>query len=626
MDRGRIGGIAPWVSLLALAWLAACGSGSGSGSGNAWTGCERSGTCPSTCTNVLSDPSNCGLCGHACFLNQVCANGLCVTVSGSGGAGGSTSKPPMGCAAPFTTCGSLCTDTLSDANNCGGCNRACPSGDTCQSGFCTPPNDPESCAPPNHVCGGTCVDLAHDRDNCLACGQACAVGQLCGPIGCTATCNAPLVTCGGACVNPLGDAANCGGCGHACGRDQMCTVGACGCPTGRAACGAFCVDTMNDEANCGGCDHACAAGEACGAGVCGVPTSRWTTLGGEPLHSGFNAVEAAGPPLSLGWRQTLASMTPLWPAVSDGKAVYVTQNGGDGVTMDLFAMSADDGHLLWSYNFGRVFSIGQPTLAAGRVYVAQCNNTPGTFMFSLSASAGTVSWSAPLTAQWEHYWAPLVVGARMYFNAGTYGGLYGLSTASGSQLFFNDNLGQFDEWSPIAVGGRIYTFVDGELRAHDPDSGAIVATTTLGGSWFRVGMFTAPISDGTKIYVVVPPNLEAFRPDTMQIAWSTNDDYAGMPAVANGAVYAISGGALSVVDATTGVPSWTFPGDGQLDHPPVVAGRWVYVASEDSVYAVDTATHQMVWTAAPGGWLSIAGGALYVAQPDGALTSYKLTP
>jgi outer membrane protein assembly factor BamB len=622
MDRGRIGGIGPWVSLLALAWLAACGSGSG----NSWTQCERTGTCaPSDgCMNVVSDRNNCGACGHACSANQVCANGLCVFSTGSGGAGGSTSPPPMGCSAPLTTCGTICTDTLSDANNCGGCNRACPSGDTCQSGFCTASTDPESCAPPKQLCGGiTCSDLAHDPANCLACGQACTAGQLCGPTGCTATCKAPLVTCGRACVDPSADAANCGGCGHACGRDQTCTGSTCRCPADLAACGAFCVDTMNDEANCGSCDHACGPGEGCITGVCGVPTSRWTTLGGEPLHSGFNSVEAGGAPLSLAWRQPLAGMTPLWPAVSDGKAVYVTQNGANNY---LWALSADDGHQLWSYNFGSVFSIGQATLAAGRLYVAQCNNTPGTFMFSLSASAGTVKWTAPLTAQWEHYWAPLVVGARMYFNAGTYGGLYGLSTASGSQLFFNDTLGQFDEWSPIALGGRIYTFVAGNLRAHDPDSGAILATTNLGGSWFSVGMFTAPISDGTKIYLVVPPNLQAFRPDTMQIAWSANGSYSGMPAVANGTVYAISSGGLRGNDAATGATLWTFPADGQLSHPPVVAGQTVYAASDANVYAVDTTTHQLAWTATPGGWLSIAGGALYVAQPDGALSAYRLSP
>jgi ferredoxin len=44
----------------------------------------------------------------------------------------------MVCGAGLTLCGRTCIDTRSDAMNCGGCMRACPSGSTCQMGACTP--------------------------------------------------------------------------------------------------------------------------------------------------------------------------------------------------------------------------------------------------------------------------------------------------------------------------------------------------------------------------------------------------------------------------------------------------------------------------------------------------------
>ena len=40
---------------------------------------------------------------------------------------------------------------------------------------------------------------------------------------------------------------------------------------------------------------------------------------------------------------------------------------------------------------------------------------------------------------------------------------------------------------------------------------------------------------------------------------------------------------------------WTFPADGALSFPPVVAGRFVYVASNANVYAVDAATGTLLW-------------------------------
>src|SRR5262249_49668685 len=150
-----------------------------------------------------------------------------------------------------------------------------------------------------------------------------------------------------------------------------------------------------------------------------------------------------------------------------------------------------------------------------------------------------------------------------------------------------------------------YTFVGGNLRAHDPTGGDILSMATVTWNWAGWELKTAPISDGTKIYAIAPPNLYAFQSDPLAVAWTATGAYSGVPATANGVVYAISGGQLQANDAGTGAALWTFPADGALSYPPAIAGQWVYAASDASVYAVDTTTHQAVWTASPGGWLSI---------------------
>ena len=139
-------------------------------------------------------------------------------------------------------------------------------------------------------------------------------------------------------------------------------------------------------------------------------------------------------------------------------------------------------------------------------------------------------------------------------------------------------------------------------------------------------MNAAPVSDGEKIYLVAPPSLVAYLPGKSTPEWTASGAYTGMPAVANGVVYTLSAGQLRANDAATGNILWTFAGDSALSFPPVVAGSFVYVASSSNVYAFDTVAQQMVWSTKPGGWVSIAGGQVYVAQANGTLAAYALSP
>ena len=250
-------------------------------------------------------------------------------------------------------------------------------------------------------------------------------------------------------------------------------------------------------------------------------------------------------------------------------------------------------------------------------------------MYSFVASTGKPLWSLPITAQWEHYWAPLVTPAGyLYFDGGTYGGLYGLRASDGTQIFFDGGYPQWDSWSPMFLGGQLYTYVAGYLILHDLLTNAALQTVSVQipfkGQIYS--MNAAPVSDGEKIYLVAPPSLVAYLPGKTKPEWTATAAYTGMPAVANGVVYTVTGGQLRANDAATGNTLWTFAGDSTLSFPPAVAGKVVYVASSGHAYGFDTVTQEMVWSTAPGGWISIAGGKVYVAQPNGTLAAYALTP
>lgn len=562
--------------------------------------------CDGVCTDTRFDPSNCGRCGTACSADAVCDQGSCRAVGSSGaggrasGTGGSSGFAGVsGSTSPGATAGRGGSTTRGAGGSSG-----------------------TGCSYPKQMCGIACVNASSDIANCGYCGSRCAAGETCSKSKCVQGCGAALASCSDTCVNLQTDPANCGSCGHVCDGTMACNGGQCGapCPEGTGFCDGTCSTLSQDNANCGACGVTCSNGDRCSAGVCRGTMSMWPTLGGDVHHSGYNPTETGKPPLTKAFSVNNGKGS-LWPAVSDGKTIYVSSSNYFGANQ-LWALAPDDGHTLWNYNFGDIFSVGQPTVDSGHVYVAQCNEG-STFMYSFVAADGKILWSQPFGSQWEHYWAPLVVGGRVYFDGGGYGGLYGLDQASGTQLFFASEA-QWDEWSPLYLDNYVYVFTDGNLYMHDPASGTVVRSAMVAWIWNGYSMNTSPVSDGASIYIISPPNLISFGPNLGSPRWTANGAYQNQPAVADGVVYAISGGQLRANDAATGTVLWTFAADSALKYPPVVAAGHVYVASDASVFAVELATQDQVWKDTPGGWLSIARGQLLVAAQDGTLVAWSL--
>jgi hypothetical protein len=78
------------------------------------------------CLALSIDPDNCGAVDHACRLDQACVDGGCGCLIPSYLDGGSSECD--------TDAGPVCADLLSDPENCGGCGRICAA--DCQLGVC----------------------------------------------------------------------------------------------------------------------------------------------------------------------------------------------------------------------------------------------------------------------------------------------------------------------------------------------------------------------------------------------------------------------------------------------------------------------------------------------------------
>jgi hypothetical protein len=78
--------------------------------------------CGTNCTDIRTDPGNCGACGVPCIAGQICQGGHCIT------------KCDEGEVACFNSCHNLSYD----AQNCGICGNSCPVGLTCNRSICSP--------------------------------------------------------------------------------------------------------------------------------------------------------------------------------------------------------------------------------------------------------------------------------------------------------------------------------------------------------------------------------------------------------------------------------------------------------------------------------------------------------
>jgi outer membrane protein assembly factor BamB len=356
--------------------------------------------------------------------------------------------------------------------------------------------------------------------------------------------------------------------------------------------------------------------------------NTWGCQGFDVRHSGYNPSETGIPPLTFAWSAALGTGA-LNPVVYEAGRVLITPYAVNSGNTFLTALNASTGAPLWAHDFTSIFSIGQPAVSAGRVYLQTSNNSiaPGSNAWSIDAATGSVIWSTPIGSQWEHFWSPIIVANSMYSNGGYYGGLYGRDTTNGAQTFFNSSLEQYAEWSPAYDNGTIYSFIAGNFRAHDPSTGVIQWTRNVTWTWAGYSMYCSPVLDGTRGYVIAPPNLHAINLSTQLVDWSvTGLAFTGTVSQLGNTLFANSGGTLRAHAADSGTFLWSFTGDSALKHQPVIANGYLYVSSDANTYAVRLSDQTQVWTAAVGGWLSIAGGKLFIANPTGVLTAYSLSP
>lgn len=248
----------------------------------------------------------------------------------------------------LSCCGPACVNLVTDTSNCGMCGRVCPPAGPNQTAGCFRATCQRTCNPGFGDCNGNTADgceanVTTDVNNCGACGLRCRAGQSCDmgrcvdrPPGCGGgpPCTGGLVCCADTCVNVTSDVNHCGGCGRGCGMlpgtTVTCAVGVCtagACLPGFGDCNGNrrdgCEVTLaSDAANCGMCGNVCPAGRACSGGVCSM-----VSTGSE---GAFNPV--VNPTFLTPGVHNFTTIT-----VPAGVVVFVAGGGGESGVLDLRA-------------------------------------------------------------------------------------------------------------------------------------------------------------------------------------------------------------------------------------------------------------------------------------------------
>jgi outer membrane protein assembly factor BamB len=352
----------------------------------------------------------------------------------------------------------------------------------------------------------------------------------------------------------------------------------------------------------------------------------WTTYQNNPSHTGYVPVQMASSSFHVRWQSTLiGTLNPV--TVGDGK-VFVSTIGYFN-NQFLYTLNGDDGSIVWSHDFGSVFSVNPPAFFDHKVYIQTGNHASDTYLRAFDASNGNLVFQSAHAAQWERYFAPTIFDNVVYVNGGYYGGMYAFDALNGQQLWF-DSLAQYDQWTPAVNADAVYAYVGGKLTVADKSTGSILyEIADPGFSWGGWSMNLTPVlGDLSDAIIINGGRLVRFDLATRTIAYGLSGSFSGEPSVAKGHIYAVSSNSLNARDELTGDLQWSWipATEDTLIGTMIVTDSHVLISGQNNVYAVNLATHKTDWSYPASGALALSDGVLYIAGTTGTVIAIDIGP
>lgn len=362
----------------------------------------------------------------------------------------------------------------------------------------------------------------------------------------------------------------------------------------------------------------------------------WTSLGGNPAHTGRSAATLATP-LQLAWTTNVgANLYMTSPLIGDGKIFVASVDENLKGEAAVFALDATDGHLVWRYPVrnsiknsialdgrrvfaqdaeGYVYALdaatgalcwekklavnGLPALIDG---LAAADGTlyagTGKGLCALDGATGRVKWQNTGWNQGEGTTSTLSLGDGMLIGSAQWSGLYGNDAATGQWKWTADANGLRNRGASAAVEGHLlYLVSDRSFFILDAASGKTIVRRELP---FSVDATSTPLlTEKEIIFGTAAEGLAALDRETLALKWQFR-----------------TGDALIYTVPYTRNPVST------IETSPVLAGNTVYFgASDGTIYGVSAAEGKPLWKHRVGapvfGSVAVSGNALVATDFGG---------
>lgn len=378
---------------------------------------------------------------------------------------------------------------------------------------------------------------------------------------------------------------------------------------------------------------------------------NWSTLQGDPGHTGYVAASYATAKFADAWTIT----TPKPPsdiAARPGSLFYnVLQADGHIYTQ---AVSTASGASLWGFDLGgnNVYANSMPfapAYANGRVASMGPNTTSSAAPLQvINATTGGYISTVTYDAQFSTGSVLTPVGDELYFTSGYYGNVvFRANAATGDNIWRASDTTQYGGYvmqgESVAVDQRyVYFFRVGSLLILTRDGRSAQSIQNPFFSQNFISYFGeydgAPMLDGNGHIFTYADNymfgkslpIIGFAINASKPMWRTSYSYTGQPAVHDGRIYAVRSAStiVDLIDVTTGLVtnSIAVGGSSNLTSNVVVSDSHLFVASATTTYAIELGSGSALpaWKTSYGGNLAITPDGYLIISTQTGLHAVKL--
>lgn len=355
-------------------------------------------------------------------------------------------------------------------------------------------------------------------------------------------------------------------------------------------------------------------------------TTEWTTYQGNPDHSGYVAAILDPTIFSERWVRTAVGQGGALNPVTVGPGAVFASSASYFSNQWVAALDLATGATKWSTEFGSIHGVHPPAYGNGTVYVTTSGHADS-YLWGFDPATGAQRFRSPYGNQWSTYYAPVVIGQRVFMAGGSYDGMYSFDATAGTQLWFVPT-NQYNEWTPAVRNGVVYAYTGSyapKVIAVDAVSGALIyEIPDPRFVWDGWSMNTAPVLGAQQdLLATQAGRLVSFDLQARAVRWEKSGLFRGAVTTAADVVYVINGGQLDVRRENDGALLWTWtPPAGQLQGSTLVTRNLLFATTATTTYAVDLVAHLPVWSYPAAGHLALTPqGVLLIAAADGTLSA-----